>query len=383
MGIDRAIDAGGHPNLIRIRRELWKDYDDILRQEELLWYQKSRCRWLNWGDRNTKFFHATTIARRKRNRIEMLKDANGDWISDDERLKDMAVEFYEDLYRDDHMANHVELNNLFPSLDETSIRDIHLDLQDWEIKSALFSMGPLKAPGVDGLHALFFQSQWDTVGNDVCNLVRRAFLDPTSIKDINQTLLVLIPKVDHPESLKEFRPIALCNVVYKLITKVIANRLKGHLNKIISSAQCSFIPGRHSSDNIVVAKEVIHTMRNLRGSKSFMATKIDLEKAYDRLNWDFLQETLKDIGLKDWLINLIMACVSSCSMQVLWNGNMTRSFSTSRGVRHGDPLSPYLFVICIERLAHMITVEIEQGRWKPVRLNRSGPHISHLFFADD
>lgn len=230
-------------------------------------------------------------------------------------------------------------------------------------------MGPLKAPRVDGLHALFFQSQWDTVGNDICNLVRRAFLEPNYNKEINQTLLVLIPKVDHPESLKEFCPVALCNVVYKLITKFIANRLKGHLKKIISPAQCSFIPGRHSSDNIVVAQEVIHSMRNLRGSKSFMATKIDLVKAYDILNWDFLKSALKDIGLKDWLISLILSCVSSFSMQVLWNGSMTRSFTTSRGIRQGDPLSPYLFVICIERLAHMISVEVEHGRWKPIRLN--------------
>ncbi|XP_061369208.1 uncharacterized protein LOC133312081 [Gastrolobium bilobum] len=110
--------------------------------------------------------------------------------------------------------------------------------------------------------------------------------------------------------------------------------------------QCSFVKGRHSSDNIVFAQEIFHSMGIKKG---WMAIKVDLEKVYDRLGWDFIKDTLQDIQLPEDLINLIMKCISTASMNVLWNGATTREFNPSRGVRQGDPISSYLFVLCIER----------------------------------
>lgn len=111
--------------------------------------------------------------------------------------------------------------------------------------------------------------------------------------------MVLIPKVDNPDKINQFRPISVCNVIYKVITKIIANRLKPLLDGLISPTQCSFVPGRHSADNIIIAQEIIHTRANKKGKKGFVALKIDLEKAYDRLNWDFLDNTIKEIGVSD------------------------------------------------------------------------------------
>lgn len=121
-----------------------------------------------------------------------------------------------------------------------------------EIKDAISCMGPLKEPGPDGLQPIFFPSQWDTIGKSVCDLIHHIFLDTSRVADINETLVVLIPKLQHPESLKQFRPISLCNVVYKIITKVIATGLRKHMPALIAPNQCSFDPGRHSTDNIVV-----------------------------------------------------------------------------------------------------------------------------------
>ena len=124
-------------------------------------------------------------------------------------------------------------------------------------------------------------------------------------------------------------------------------------------------------------------MRLMQGKKGFMAIKIDLEKAYDRLDWSFLINSLKDAGINDHFCNLIQHCVSFASMNVLWNGECTDEFFPSRGIRQGDPLSPYLFVLCIERLSHLIQDAVSHGFWKPVTLSRKGPPITHLCFADD
>ena len=114
-----------------------------------------------------------------------------------------------------------------------------------------------------------------------------------------------------------------------------------------------------------------------------MAVKVDLEKAYDRLSWRFVQETLQEVGLPEQFIQLIMGCLSTAQMNVLWNGEMTEVFRPGRGIRQRDPLSPYIFVLCIERLSHGIIQAVNQGRWKPIRLTRIGTPLSHLFFADD
>lgn len=155
------------------------------------------------------------------------------------------------------------------------------------------------------------------------------------------------------------------------------------MQNIISPTQCSFVPGRHSSDNIIIAQEVIHSMRIKKGNKGIMAIKIDLEKAYDRLNWGFLIQCLRDLNFPEKITDIISNCISTPSMQLLWNGELSGKFSPSRGVRQGDPLSPYLFVICMERLAHMIQERVAKKLWTPVTLCKNGPPISHLFFADD
>ena len=124
-------------------------------------------------------------------------------------------------------------------------------------------------------------------------------------------------------------------------------------------------------------------MRSKQGKRGFMAIKIDLEKAYDRVNWLFLRDCLNDLNLPRSLIDIIFSCVSTPSMQLLWNGERIGSISPSRGVRQGDPLSPYLFVLCMERLAHLIQERIGNGDWRPITLCNGGPPISHLFYDDD
>lgn len=156
--------------------------------------------------------------------------------------------------------------------------------------------------------------------------MKEIFISGRMPEDINRTLLVLIPKVDNPTSLKMYRPISLCTVTYKIITKLIANRLKAVLPDLIGRQQMSFVPGRHIIANMVVEQEVIHTMRTKTGGMGQMAIKVSLEKAYDRLSWNFIFETLVEAGIPMNLTRIIMECVTTSRMNVLWNGDLTDEF---------------------------------------------------------
>ncbi|KAK9157712.1 hypothetical protein Scep_004286 [Stephania cephalantha] len=155
------------------------------------------------------------------------------------------------------------------------------------------------------------------------------------------------------------------------------------MNSLVSDLQSSFILERKLTHNIVVVHEIIHSMKRKSGKKGWMAIKMDLEKAYDQLRWSFVKDTLTMAHIPTWLIDRIMHCISNFQMKVLWNDFMLEAFTPTRGVRQGDSLSPYIFVLVMEVLAHRIQHAIDSKRWEGIRLGRSGPIISHLFFADD
>ena len=134
---------------------------------------------------------------------------------------------------------------------------------------------------------------------------------------------------------------------------------------------------------MIITQEIIHTMTLKKGKTGFMAIKIYLEKAYDRLEWHFIRDVLELYKLPPSLIKLIMSCVSSSSISMLFNGGKLEPFHPSRGIRQGDPLSPYLFIMCMEVLGFLISRRCEENLWDPVRASRGGQAFSHLFFADN
>ncbi|KAG7558925.1 Ribonuclease H-like superfamily [Arabidopsis thaliana x Arabidopsis arenosa] len=381
---DRLVDIQTD-ELLAEEEQLLKNLDLLLEQEETLWFQKSREKAIALGDRNTSFFHTSTVIRRRRNKIEMLKDGEGRWVSDKEELEKLAVEYYLKLYSLEEISPERALLPREGFYEMTREEKLYLakPFTEFEVVAAVKSMGKFKAPGPDGYQPVFYQKCWDTVGSLVIRFVLEFFESGILPQAANDALIVLLAKVAKPERITQYRPVSLCNVLFKVITKMMVIRMKSVISKLIGPAQASFIPGRLSIDNIVVVQEAVHSMRRKKGRKGWMLLKLDLEKAYDRIRWDFLEETLEVAGFSTEWVSRIMACVSKPAMSLLFNGEKTDSFIPARGLRQGDPLSPYLFVLCLERLCHQIEAAVDRREWKPITVSRGGPKLSHICFADD
>ena len=200
-----------------------------------------------------------------------------------------------------------------------------------EIKAALFQMGSIKAP--EGMNALFYQKFWHIVGDDVVAAVLDILNSGNMDHDVNYTHIVLIPKIKSPKKMSNFKPISLCNVIYKIISKVLANKLKQILPYLISLTQRAFVPGRLITDNILVAYECLHAMHgHKKGKKCSLALKLDISKAYDRVEWDFLKGIMDKMGFPEIWIDRVMSCVSPPSFFVCINGKPLGNITPSRGI---------------------------------------------------
>jgi hypothetical protein len=198
-------------------------------------------------------------------------------------------------------------------------------------------------------------------------------------KSLNVSFIALIPKIPGAISLKDFRPISLVGGIYKIIAKVLANRLKTVLEKVISKSQSAFIKGRQILDPILIANECLDS--RFRSREPGIICKMDLEKAYDHVNWDFLLYVLRRCGFGGKWCSWIARCISSTKFLVLVNGSLNGFFSSTRGLRQGDPLSPLLFVFVMEALSRMITATVSGGLLDGFRVGNAS--FSHLLFVDD
>ncbi|WVZ51469.1 hypothetical protein U9M48_002614 [Paspalum notatum var. saurae] len=358
-----------------------KQLNEILYREEMMWLQRSRISWLKEGDRNTNFFHRKAMWRAKKNKIKKLKREDGSWCSDQGEMGSMVTDYFTTLFTADQSINFEGVVSLFQQcITEEMNKELMKPYSDEEIGDALHQIGPLKAPGPDGLPARFFQRNWVMLRKEVIEAIQNFFETGIMPDGINETKIVLIPKLAFPETLKDFRPISLCNVLYKVVSQCLVNRLWPLLDGIISPNQSAFIPGRMITDNALIAFECIHAIQNnTDGRGDYCAYKLDLSKAYDRVDSGFLKSVLLKLGFQCEWVQRIMACV----MSVRYSVKVTPSFTPTRGLRQGDPLSPYLFLFVADGLSALIQDRVQNGALQEMKICRRAPGVSHLLFADD
>ncbi|KAF3973512.1 hypothetical protein CMV_003065 [Castanea mollissima] len=285
----------------------------------------------------------------------------------DRKSSDEFMEFHIPI--DGVTPSNFELNWAISLTVEDSLR-LSANVSDQEIHKAIFSLKPYKAPDMDGLHARFFQHFWSVLGHFVIEEIQAVFHSKRIPNYLNRTLVVLIPKREGLETPSHFRPISLCSTVYKVISKVIFNRIQPHMHHLISLLQAAFILGRKGLDNMIIAQEILHSMEKKKGRIGTMALKINLEKAFDRLEWSIVREVLDHFNFPKNIIDIIMACIPSTSVSILFNGRKLEPFTPTRGIRQGDPLSPYIFILCLEYLGILILDKIADNTWKPVKASR-------------
>ena len=350
-------------------------------QEEKYWGLRSRLKWLKWGDKNSNFFHATTVQRRDRNRIQRLQHTTGEWIEGQEEVTGHIMEHFRKIYQSDDTHDFHSCLDAIPQLvDDNMNAELCKEVSDSKIKEATFSLGALKAPGCDGFNGLFYQNHWDVVGPTVCEVVKMFFLEGTLPADINETIVALIPKIPRPEEVGQFRPISCCNFVYKIITEVIVLRLRKFIDRIISPNQSAFISGRLIQDNIIVTHEILHALKHGRGiGRNSLVIKLDLSKAYDRLEWNFLEGCLLKYGFDQIWVSRVMQCVKGATYRYKVNGIPSQRVIPQRGLRQGDPLSPYLFLLALDTLSHMLQRAESTEKIKGLVLGAGAPRISHIF----
>ncbi|KAF5454628.1 hypothetical protein F2P56_024278 [Juglans regia] len=310
-------------------KQIQEEVVTAITANDMKWKQRAKQHWLKHGDRNTQYFHMQASQRKKINAVKSIVDSQGRVVTDQSEIGEG-------------------------------------------------SLGP------DGFPAQFYQKNWEVVGDQVCNFALEFLNHGGSLSEVNDTFITLIPKVQSPTRVVDYRPISLCNVLYKVVSKSMANRLKHILPQIIAPNQSAFVPGRLISDNTLVAYEVLHSMNSrMKGKKGFMALKLDMSKAYDKVEWNFIEAIMIKMDFPGHWIHITKACLSSVSYSILVNGEPQKNFVPSRGLRQGDPLSPYLFILCAEALFSLLRHAEACGSLTPVAIGRGPVKVNHLFFADD
>ena len=245
------------------------------------------------------------------------------------------MNYYEKLFSTTHPMEFSELlQALQPKVTVEMNRMLGKVFTEDEVRRAMKQMYPLKAPGPDGMPPLFYQHFWPNIGEVVTKTILDFLNNGLSPPNFNETHIVLIPKIKEPKRVSDYRPISLCNVVFIITSKVITNRLKKILPSIINDTQSAFVHGRLITDNVLVAFEAMHHINQKRsGQKGEMALKLDMSKAYDRVEWVCLEKIMEKLGFEEKWRNLIMQCVTSVSYSIRINGKPRGHIVPTRGIR--------------------------------------------------
>ncbi|XP_074313942.1 uncharacterized protein LOC141649145 [Silene latifolia] len=324
--------------------------------------------------------YVNITARKTSNTIGTIKDAQRNWCTRQQEVSTAFLSYYQTLLGASEKVGKLS-PNLFTTHTLVDVSHLEAPVISQEIEAALFSIDRHKSPGVDGYSSGFFRDIWDIIGTDFQDAVQEVFRSGHIPRAANSTLIALIPKVSSSSSVTEFRPISCCTVFYKTVSKILANRMKTVLSTIVGLEQAAFIEGRDLFDYSMLAHELASKYnRSLITPRCLL--KVDIKKAFDSVNLDFLASCLNMFGFPPKFAKWVLACVTSSHFSLSINGFSTGFFPGKQGLRQGDPLTPYLFVLCMEVLSRLLRKLPSHPGFsyhpKCVQVN-----LTHLVFADD
>ncbi|KAJ4812894.1 RNA-directed DNA polymerase (reverse transcriptase)-related family protein [Rhynchospora pubera] len=370
--------------------QLIQEYNSLLLAREAYWAQRSRIRWATYGDSNCSFFHISASARRRRNQINSLLVRDDQWATTEAEIRSAIVQYFKSIFcaslpfegRSIHSL-HENFLNTIPKLDPNLIDTLSALPSESEITVIVFSIHPDRAAGPDGINARFIQNQWHLLKELIIKQVKRFFHTKTMCQDMAKSNLVLVPKKEVPQKVADYRPISVCNVIYKIISKLLSRRLQPYIATLVSPMQSAFTPGRQIGDNVIIFREVMHSFSLPTYKKASFCLKADLSKAFDKLRWSYIFSVLQLYGLPKDYIDWVKACVTSARFSILINGSADGFIKPVRGVRQGCALSPYLFILALDVLTRLLQYMVQRGKIRGVQLARGAPKLTNLMYADD
>ncbi|KAI3808225.1 hypothetical protein L1987_24173 [Smallanthus sonchifolius] len=369
-------------NLRDTEAKVIKDFHSAAYDEESFLKQKAKIDWLCAGDANTTYFHNYVKHKNARSKIHSISDVRGNHFEGTD-VETALVNHYATFLGKEDRVDELNMENLFVNVihPEAALQMIRQVTRE-EVKEAMFSIGENKAPGPDGYTSAFFKKSWDIVGEEVTTAILQFFDNGKLLQQVNHTIIALVPKVPTPNSVLDYRPISCCNVIFKCISKILTNRIKGSLTNLVDINQSAFVPGRKISDNILLTQELMHNY-HLNKGKPRCAFKIHIQKAYDTVSWSFLKDILVGFGFHQKMVGWIMTCVTTVSYSLSINGNLSGYFKGKRGLRQGDPMSPHLFTLIMEVLSLLLHQKADKNPAFRYHEQCKKQKIINVSFADD
>ncbi|KAL5716607.1 hypothetical protein ACHQM5_009747 [Ranunculus cassubicifolius] len=356
--------------------------DNFINLENDMWQQRAKSKNLFEGERNSSYYHNRVKIRAAKSFITSIEDKDGKLLRDHEEIKNHIVQAFQDRFARKPVEMDNDLLNLIPNSMSTHCAVLDRIPDEDEVKATVFTMNAGSSPGPDGFHGLFFQSCWEIVGKDVTRAVISFFKDSFMPSSLNSNFIILLPKIRNPKNVSHYRPICLSNFAFKIVTKILAVRLAGFADKVISQEQLGFIKGRCSMSGIALASEMANEMHLPRKGGN-LGLKLDISQAYDSISWEFLLAVLGRFGFSNTWCEWIKAIIQSSRFSIILNGGPVGFFATGRGLKQGDPLSPILFAFAQDILSRALNQLFEENQVKYMvrRKGVNGP--THLMFADD
>ncbi|GKB80793.1 RNA-directed DNA polymerase, eukaryota [Tanacetum coccineum] len=377
---DEVIDKGDCSNeVVHKRTEILNKIHQVNNIQASEIAQKAKIKWAIEGDENVKFFHGMLNKKRNQSNIRGIM-VNGTWVDDPVQVKREFFEHFRGRF-DKPSVNRACIDTPFPvSLSIDQKEDMEHRISKEEVKRAVWDCGVDKSLGPDGFSFSFYRHFWPVIEKDVFEAVDYFFMYGEIPNGCNSNFIALIPKILDANMVKDFRPISLTGSLYKIIAKILANRLVGVLGDLVNEVQSAFVADRQILDGPFILDEVLQWCR--RKKKHALIFKVDFEKAFDSVRWDFVDDVLNKFGFGERWRTWIQSCLRSSRGSILVNGSPTEEFQFFRGLKQGDPLSPFLFILIMESLHISFQRVVDAGLFTGIKIN-SMVNLSHLFYADD